>query len=437
MKVVTYTIAACLVAAAIWSYAHFSTDASTVADMEPAAGPQEGAQEGQQQAMPITTSVLESQNVQQWHSFSGTLVAVDMVDIRPRVGGAIEKIYFEPGAIIEAGTPLFLIDPRPYQAEVNRQSAALASARALASLAKSESARAQRLIKENAIAQRDFDSRQNALSVAQAAVKSAEAALQQANLNLDFATIKAPVTGKISRAEITEGNLMDAGASAPILASLVSMDPIYADFDVDEQTYLANVRLPVGDDGNGGSIPVELALNSDITGNAYQGRIVSFDNKLDSSAGTIRARAIFDNPGNRLVPGMFAKIRLGSASTIDAILIPDRVINTDQDKKFVYTVNAEGKAEYRLVKLGGTINGMRVVESGLESGERIIVNGLMRVRPGMDVQPQDVPLTETPAKDATAKPSEDAPALQAVTPEQTTEYSDEADLNDAETAIRE
>ncbi len=354
-------------------------------------------------AMPVPVMVVTSAPVQIWHDFSGRLVAVDRVEIRPRVGGAIDKVYFTPGAVVEKGDPLFLIDPRPYQAEVNRLAADLAVTKTQYDLAKSEAERAQRLMRDNAIAQRSFDERQNAYKVAAANVKAAEAALQQARLNLDYATIKAPVRGMISRAEITEGNLVEAGGAAPLLASLVSMDPIYADFEIDEQTYLAQIRNPAAQ--SGADIPVELVLQSDSSV-AFQGKIVSFDNKLDPATGTLRARAVFANPDNVLVPGMFTKIRLGSAEKKETLLVPESVIGTDQDKRILYVVDDKNTVVYREVRLGGMVNGMRIVLSGVQDGEKIVTNGLQRLQPGMAVIPQEAQALAVQDKPADANPSE-------------------------------
>lgn len=392
---------ACVVAIAWVSYGLFASPKE--ASLEPAAG-------DPNQPMPVKVATISPQEVQLWHTFSGKLVAVDTVDIRPRVGGAINKIYFQPGDIVEKDAPLFLIDPRPYQAEVNRAAAALSVARTQALLAKSEAERSQRLIKENALSQREFDERQNNNRVAQANIQAADATLQQAKLNLTYATILSPIRGKISRAEITQGNLVDP-ASPQILATVVSVDDIYADFDIDEQTYLKNVRQKAETENADAQKPVQLVLNADQSV-VYEGRIVAFDNKLDASAGTIRARAIFTNKDQALVPGMFADIRLGSADKSQAILIPDRVISTDQDKKVVYVVDDKNIVTYRPVKLGQTIGSMRVVEEGLNAGERIIVKGVQRLRPGMPVVPEEVSLTDEKAEVPQAPVAEEKPAAE-------------------------
>lgn len=355
---------------------------TTPANIEPAAG-QAAAAPPVGQPMPVSVKTLALEDVQLWHEFSGKLVAVDKVDIRPRVGGAIEKIYFEPGSLVKKGQPLFLVDPRPYRAEVNRQMAAVASAKAQAALAESEASRAQRLIKDNAISIREYDARANNLKVASASIQSAEAALQQASLNLNYATITSPIDGKVGRAEVTVGNLIDP-AQGVVLTEIVSVNSIYADFEIDEQTYLQNIRKT----GDATAIPVRLVISA-ADQVEYKGKIVSFDNKIDPSSGTIRVRAEFINHDGALVPGMFATVNIGSAEKAPSILISDRFVTTDQDKKVVYVVDKDNKVEYRPVKLGGIVNNMRVVETGLQAGDRIVVKGLQRVHPGMVVQPQE------------------------------------------------
>lgn len=387
MKLLKGVAAAVVIVTIAWvSYGLFA--APKEAAVEPAAGGEMGGG----QPMPVKVATLTSQEVQLWHTFSGKLVAVDTVDIRPRVGGTIDKIYFQPGEIVEKDAPLFLIDPRPYQAEVNRLAAALTVAQTQAVLANSEAERSQRLIKENALSQREFDERQNNKRVAQANITAANAALQQAKLNLTYATITSPIRGKISRAEITQGNLVDP-ASPQILTTVVSIDAIYADFDIDEPTYLKSVRQKSDAEGLAPQTPVQLVLSADQSV-VYDGKIVAFDNQLDSNAGTIRARAIFDNKDQALIPGMFAEIRLGNAEKQQAVLIPDRIVNTDQDKKFVYAIDDKSNVAYRPVKLGQTVNGLRVVEEGLAAGDRVVVKGIQRLRPGMPVAPTEVPLID-------------------------------------------
>lgn len=372
--------------------------------------------------MPVKVTTLHAEPAQQWLEFSGTLVAVDTVEVRPRVNGAIQKIYFNPGDVVEKDAPLFLIDPRPYQAELDRAKAALVAAEAQSVLSGTELDRAQRLIGENAISQRDLDERKNTQRVAEANKKSAAAAVQQAALNLQYATIRAPVRGKISRAEITLGNLVSP-TTEKALATIVSVDSIYADFDVDEHTYVKMIRQQAQAEGDS-ALPVQLVLNTDDSV-VYDGKIVSFDNKLDSASGTIRARAIFANKDKALVPGMFAKTRLGQTAMANMLLVADRVVSTDQDKKYVYTVSADNKIVYTPVILGGTANNKRIVLEGLKEGDKVVTEGLQRLRPEMAVQPnEDQPAPEAaPAPEVTAAADEivaEEPAAEDIVPQDIT-----------------
>ena len=344
----------------------------------------QSAHENQGQIVPQIPSVevvtLEPKRLRIWTEFSGRLEAVDEVEVRPRVGGAIQEVLFKEGAIVKSGDPLYVIDPRPYEAEVDSAKAALASAESRAQLAKIELERAAGLVKKKNISRSAYDARRNDYKVALASIDAAKADLKKANLDLEYAHISAPVSGRISRAEITVGNVIEAGPNAPVLTTIVSSDEVYAEFDVDEQTYVKTIRRTSTRE----LMPVELRLSVDDDV-VYKGRIHAFDNRLNTSSGTIRARAIFHNTDGVLVPGMYASIRLGSSEEIETLLISERAIGTDQDKKFVYVVNDEGKIDYRKVILGGRTQGKRIVLSGLESGEKVVVNSLQRVRPDMVV----------------------------------------------------
>ncbi len=330
---------------------------------------------------PVAILTVHAEELMPWQDFSGRLVATDRVDIRPRVGGAITEVYFQPGTEVKKDAPLFLIDPRPYRAAVNQAAAAVSAAENQSRLAQSQFARATRLIQEKAIAQREYDERTNTKNVAVSNVAAAKAALEQAQLNLNYATVKAPISGQISRAEITVGNMVDGGQNAPVLASIVSSNPIYADFEIDEKTYLENAK---DFRASGETIPVNLTLSdsADIT---YEGKVLAFDNAVNTHSGTIRVRAIFDNPEGMLVDGLFARVRLGSPKKIPLILVPENIISTDQTKRFVYVVDKDGKAEYRELTLGELIQGKRRVLSGLKDGEKIIADSLQRIRPGAPV----------------------------------------------------
>ncbi|MDT7044282.1 efflux RND transporter periplasmic adaptor subunit [Candidatus Nitronereus thalassa] len=338
----------------------------------------------------VDVVTLQPQSVRTWREFSSRLRAVDYVEVRPQVGGTITQVLFEEGAIVHKGDPLFVIDPRPFEAEFASARAELESARSRATMAKQELSRAQGLVKKNAISQSRFDAATNDYKVAIASINAAKARITRATLDLEYAHIKAPVTGRISRAEITEGNVIEAGPNAPVLATIVSVDRLYAEFDVDEQTYVSTRRQATGD-----TMPVQLTLTSDQSV-IYEGIIHSFDNQLDTTSGTIRARAIFSNTDGVLVPGMFATVQMGSPTEQSMLLINDRAVRTDQDKKYVYVVTPENTVAYREVKLGRAIEGKRMVHSGLEAGDQVLVNSLQRVRPDMEVQPIELSNSITP-----------------------------------------
>jgi multidrug efflux system membrane fusion protein len=337
-------------------------------------------------ALPVAIETVRPQTVKPFAEFSGRINAVDYAEIRPQVAGRITEIRFKDGQEVKAGDVLFVIDPRPYQATAAKAAADLASAANNARLAKIERDRGDRLIKAQALAQESYDQRVTADDVAQAAVKSAQAALASAQVDVDHAFIKAPISGRISRAEITVGNLVGSAAVAPqLLASIVSDDGVYADFEVDEQTYLNILRQR--DANKNQAIPVDLTVQGDAQAKVYHGAIESFDNRINSGSGTIRARARFANEDGSLVPGMFVSVRMGSGSLPNALMVPETAIGNDQSKRFVYVVGAGDKAAYREVSLGTTMDGERVVTSGLKAGDRVILDGLQKLAPGAVVSP--------------------------------------------------
>jgi len=337
------------------------------------------------QAFPVTALALQPQTVQPSAQFSGRINAVDYAEIRPQVGGRITEIRFHDGQQVKAGDILFVIDPRPYQAAAAKAEGDLASAINNAKLAKIEHDRGDRLMKAGALAQESYDQRVNGDGVAQAAVQSARAALASAQLNIDYAYIKAPISGRISRAEITLGNLVGATASAPpVLASIVSGNGVYADFEVDEQTYLNNVRNHAQTLDQQAQIPVDLQIEGD-SGHVYRGTIESFDNRINTGSGTIRARARFDNKDGSLVPGMFVSVKMGGGTLNNAIMVPESAIGNDQSKRFVFVVNRDSKAEYRQISLGAEVDGARIVTNGVKAGDRVILDGLQRLAPGVPV----------------------------------------------------
>jgi len=350
------------------------------------------ADNNKQQAIPVDVMVIKEQSVRIWKKFSGRLTAVDFVEIRPQASGLITDVRFKDGQLVNKGDILYIIDSRPYKAAVMKAKADLVIALNQQDLAEKEYKRAKELIKTKMISRRIYDERFNVSLVSESTVKSAKAQLSKAKIDLGYAYVKAPVSGRVSRTEVTVGNLVSAGSSAPLLTSIVSNDSIYADFEVDEQTYLKYMQQGSFNNSTTTKIPVELRLQHDDT--VHKGKIYAFDNRIDPTSGTIRARAIFDNPKGTLLPGMYARIRLGSPTEKNIILLSERAIGTDQDRKFVYVVNKENKTIYREVKLGDSVGGSRVVDFGLKSGEKVIVRGLMRVRPGVLVDPvivQDIP----------------------------------------------
>ncbi|MEJ0042218.1 MAG: efflux RND transporter periplasmic adaptor subunit [Rhizomicrobium sp.] len=331
----------------------------------------------------VTVAAVQPQSVRVWSDFSGRMTAVNAADIRPEVSGRITEIRFKDGQLVHKGDILMVIDPRLYEAAVVKAQADLASANSNARLATVELQRAQRLIDANAVARDFYDQRNNAAGVSSASIKSAQAALAQAQLDVDHAFVKAPIDGRVSRAEITVGNLVQAGANAPVLTSIVSNDGIYADFEVDEQTYLRSIHNRAVTAGQEQRIPVQLTLQGDD--HVYTGNIESFDNKIDVSTGTIRARARFANTDGALVPGMFVTVRMGDAVNSKVLLVPEDAVQNDQSKRFVYVVGNDGKAMFREIRLGQEVDGRRIVTAGLHAGDRIIVDGVQRVQPGAAV----------------------------------------------------
>lgn len=330
---------------------------------------------------PVTVSVVSLQTVAQWTDFSGHLEAVDRVEIRPRVAGAIKAIHFREGALVKAGDLLVTIDPAPFLAEAARAQAEVSAASARLTLATSEQARAQRLWADHAIAQSELESRTNDLKAAQANLDAARASLQSANLNLSYTQVRAPVSGRVGRIEMTVGNLVGSGPQAAILTTLVSVSPIYASFDADEEV----IHRTIADLGSSSleTIPVTVeAGDSDSGGEPISGHLQLIDNQFDGTSGTLRARAVFENSEGKLIPGQFVRVHMGAAQEKPALLVSELAVGTDQSKRFVYVVGADHKVAYREVTLGGTANGLRIVTSGLKDGERIIVSGIQHVGPG-------------------------------------------------------
>jgi multidrug efflux system membrane fusion protein len=338
--------------------------------------------------------------------FSGRLEAIERVQVRPRVGGYITAVNFTPGSIVRKGDVLFVIDPRPYQAALSGAEAAVASNRAKAELAKLELTRAERLYADRAIAQRELDERAAALKELDADLRGAQAALETARLNMGYSRVQSPIAGRVSKAEITVGNLVDTTA---VLTSVVSVDKIYASFDGDEETYL---RVgPMAHQGTPVAVKVGLANEQ---GFPHEGKLEFVDNRLDPQSGSVRMRATFANADHTLVPGLFARVQVSGGKdgkATQALLINERAVGTDQNRKFVFVVGKDSKAEYRPVALGPAIDGLRVVRSGLARGEKIVVGGLQRVRPGAPLTPQIVGMDYDPA--APPKPAKETKVAEA------------------------
>jgi len=341
------------------------------------------------QAMPVSVATVVEANVAPWDEFSGRLEAVERVDVRSRVAGQVLQAHFREGALVQRGALLVTIDPAPYAAEAERANAQVSAAQARLAFATNEHARAVRLWQERAIAQRELDSRTNARDEAQANLSAALAAQQAAQLNLSYTQVRAPVSGRVGKLEETVGNLVAAGPGAPVLTTLVSVDPIYAAFEADERVVaraLDDLAPGASARGRVERIPVEMTTAS--SERVHKGHLQLVDNQVNAKSGTVRVRAVFDNPEGRLMAGQFAKVRLGRAATVPAVLINERAVGTDQDKKYVMVVNGDNTAAYRPVKLGASVDGLRIVSEGLKPGERIVVGGLQRIRPGTLVQPQ-------------------------------------------------
>jgi RND family efflux transporter MFP subunit len=351
----------------------------------------------------VNVAQVISREVTEFDEFTGRFEAVERVEIRPRVSGYIASVNFAEGSEVHKGDVLFVIDPRPYQADYNHAKAQLDQARSQSVLAKSERERAAKLLQAHAISQEEFDTRVAGLEQANATVEAAQAALDTAALNLTFTRVTAPIAGRISRALVTQGNLVSPGQT--LLTTLVSLDPIYVRFDGDEQAYLKytkiareNAKTNAAHGGNtskageaGAEVMVGLA---DEPGYPHQGVMVFVDNELDPTTGTIRGRARLVNHDRVFTPGLFARVKLMGSNQYNALLINDSAVGTDQTVRYVLVVGADNKVQYRPVKLGPIIDGLRVVTDGLNAGETIVVNGLQRVRPGASVTPERVAMGE-------------------------------------------
>jgi RND family efflux transporter MFP subunit len=336
----------------------------------------------------VSVAPAISREITDWDEFTGHFEAVQSVEVRPRVSGFIQHVSFPEGGTVQQGDVLLTIDPRPYEAEVARAEAVLEQAKTREQLAGQELDRAKQLVNTQAISREELDARTSGVTESQAAIRAASAALRNAQLNLDWATVRAPITGRVGRAEITAGNLVQGGSpAASLLTTIVSLDPIFVYFDTDEQAYLKYVGASGIAGAAGKRRTVEIGLANE-TGFPHEGTLDFVDNRVDQTAGTMRIRAVLRNPDHQFAPGLFARVRLAGGAERKATLVQDQAIGTDQDRKFVLVLKADSTVEYRAIQIGRVVDGLRVVQSGLAPGENIVINGLLRVRPGMKVAPK-------------------------------------------------
>jgi RND family efflux transporter MFP subunit len=341
----------------------------------------------------VSVATVLEKRVKDWDEFTGRFQAVETVEIRPRVSGYIDRVAFKEGGQVKRGDLLFVIDPRPYQADYDRAAADLKRAKTALDLARIESSRVQALRASGAVSQEELDERTSTVAQSEANVAGAKAALESAALNLSFTRVTSPITGRVGRAEVTRGNLVTGGTNGgTLLSSVVSMDPIYLYFDGDEQAYLRYTQMARNGErasSRDAPNPVMVGLANE-EGFPHRGTVDFVDNQLNPQTGTIRARAVLDNKDGQFTPGLFARVQLVGSGEYDAILIDDRAVNTDQSQKYVLLLGAGNKLEYRKVKLGRVIDGLRIVREGLKPGDVIVVNGAQRVHPGVAVTPERV-----------------------------------------------
>jgi RND family efflux transporter MFP subunit len=352
------------------------------------------------QAPAVSVAAVPERSVTDWDQFTGRFEAVDAVDIRPRVSGYIQRIDFAEGKEVKKGEVLFEIDPRPYDADLARAEAQLEQAKSGAELATRDVERARHMVDAKAMSREEFDARTSAVDQTAAAVKAAEAAVTTARLNREWTVVRSPIAGRVSQAEVTVGNLVQAGPpTATLLTTVVSLDPIYVSFDADEQTYLKYIALARSGSGPDSKMktPIFLGLANEDGSFPHEGRLDFVDNQVNPETGTIKVRAVFSNKDRRFTPGLFARLKLVGSSAYTAPVVLDRAIGTDQDKKFVLVLKPDSTVDYRPVELGRLVDGFRVIASGLKPGEEVVINGLQRVRPGMKVTPSNAPMSVDPS----------------------------------------
>ncbi|MCQ0986474.1 efflux RND transporter periplasmic adaptor subunit [Jiella marina] len=347
-------------------------------------------------AVEVSVAEVKPRSVTLWKEFSGRLEPVERVEIRPRVAGAIEAFHFREGALVKKGDLLATIDPAPYQAAVARARAEVEAAEAQVRLAEIEVRRATSLVTSRTVSQSSLDQRSSDYDQAVANAEAAKAALRTAELDLGYTEVRAPIDGRIGQIAVTAGNLVAAGLSSPALTTMVSVDPIYAGFDVNAGDVAELLSALPDQDGPlpaYGDIPVEVQ-RFDVKGEQkpVQGHVQLIGNEVDPNSGTLRIRAALDNPRGSLVPGEFVRIRLGQPKPEERLLISERSVGTDQDRKYVLVVGTDHKVEYRTVELGASVDGLRVVADGLKPGEQIVAEGIQSLLPGTLVDPEPVAL---------------------------------------------
>ena len=365
---------------------------ATLAGLSAGCSSSSSAQPGAPAPVEVGVADVVCKQIGDSDEFTGRLEAVHAVEVRPRVSGYLQSVHFKEGEIVRQGDLLFQIDPRPFQAEVDRLKGELSQAKAQRSRAQSDFERAERLHNNDGMSAEEYDRRAAVRSEAEARIASTEAALRGAELNLEFTRVTAPITGRVGRAEITEGNLVEGGAAQiKPLTTLVSLDPIYVYFDVDEQTYLKYARVTQTHATTSHEVRGSALLGlADEDGFPHAGQISFVDNQVSTSTGTIRLRATFANKNLALTPGLFARIRLQGGGAQSGCLARDEAVVTDLNQKYVFVLGKNNTLEYRPVKLGPMTDGLRVVRDGLQQGDAIVVTGLQRVRPGAAVTPKKV-----------------------------------------------
>jgi multidrug efflux system membrane fusion protein len=346
------------------------------------------AQGGPPPAPPVSVAAAIEKAVIESDEFPGRVEAVDSVEVRARINGYLQSVHFKPGAEVKKGDLLFQIDPRPFEAQVAAAESQVTATRSQLDLARIELKRNEEMWADRATSKREFDDAVTRVRTLESQLKANDAALVTARLNLGYTRVTAPIAGRVGKAEITVGNLVQGEMPpSPVLTTVVSVNPVYVSFQADEGAYLKYIA-----GARKSALAVSVGL-ADEDGFPHAGTLEFVDNRVDPTSGTVRMRATVDNKSGRFTPGLFARVKLGdTAQPRKAVLVADRAIGTDQSRRYVLVVDAENKAVYREVKIGRLVDGLRVIESGLKPGEVIVVNGLQRVRPGAPVNPQTVPM---------------------------------------------